>query len=1106
MLPAELDQLPYPRRVPTLLAMLRGLDDPEPAVAQLAGGGPDERFLAVTAATALGLRAVVAGAVEDPDPSVRAVAVRNALRAGWIPAPQLLADAPAASRRMILRRLRERPGSGDEIIDLVRERHGDREAALALPACTTATVERLLPDLAPAVVSWKALGHRHGSAVLAHAAARLAEDGPLVWDEITPAVGASVHAGPELVLDLLERHPLPAGLPPVDLRLPARAAPARVLRLLLGHTGDVPATAVLRSLRDLPIEDLAALVRNRPGPGPMLAALPPGRRAALYDALPPAGPFLDDRSLSLVPSWVRHREARRVLALPEVAAHETDRARWSAYLPGEEALPVLDELARAADPRSRATAYDRMGELAGREPGVLPAVLARYAALRHEQDPVRRHVVRQLTTLARHIGPESAGLLTRIVDDALAAPDLSGDSRRALGTLPWELLERHPDEPALVRWSLDTIARLPGTVPADLGDRLRPGQEHLVVAALHHHLTADAAVLCTLAESLGRRAWAVPDLQDLLHLAATDRDGHPQRAVPLWLADPSTRDERVATLIAWDPSTVQLDAVWRAVCARRTDLLDAVLPGPPLGLMVGRRARWRPGPPHHVRRWLPRQRRAYAEALAAIAADPALDTGFRAAALTDAAKVPGIGREILAVHLHPSATDPSLLRLHETALRGLPWTDRPGEELGELLAHASDDHARVALSAAERAARFVAPSHLLTHLGDLALGRTPGAGTVPTGPGPAGAAGPVRPQDVAGAAGLAGPAAVRLTSRKAAVRLLGRYGPPGAVDVLAQVWRQGGAHRDLRAAVVAAVRGRWTSPVTWVILAEAATGTREEIAAVLAVDPRTLTRAARVRYAPLVAATCTGPDRTAAAAGWETLPSWIPWAPDVTGMVVGALCGADPANGLRAPGQARLIDALLTRPPQPGRGFLEQVAERLVARDAADPDPGTSRADRPARRRLESVVEDAQGPWQHPEPVRRAALHLAGIPRFRGLAATLLVSLVDLGSTGPDPLVAGLAEISDLLTGRPVLAARLAEQLGSRVIRDSHRVRPATVLAVVNRLGAREDKAGGLFALALFQAGTVQGWSDPWLAALHRLRAHPDADVADAAYARTPAP
>ncbi|WP_433796640.1 HEAT repeat domain-containing protein [Actinoplanes sp. CA-252034] len=1055
MLSDELDLLPYPQRIPALLELLRRRPDPEARTAELATGGPYERFLAVTAAAALGFRPIVVQALQDPDPAVRAEAVRQALRAGWTTGGDLLADAPPVLRHLILRLLRKRPGSGDAVIDLVRERYGDREAAVLLPACTTATVSRLLPGLARSLVSWKVLARRHSAAVLDWAHAGLAATPEPDWPAFTAAVGACSRTEPARVLDLLERHT--AGtLPDIDLTPLAARFPARTAALVI--TMDPTAhrlrhlhSRVLPHLVSLGVDDLAALTAINPD---LLALLPPARRAEVYAAVPQTDePWA--RHIESLPEPLRTREVRRVLALPHVAAAPHRTRRWRLYLPAAEALPILDEEVHDDEPRERASAYTSMVDVARREPAAVPQVLGRLRRVRNERDAVRRVVVEALRTLIPHFTGADAAALTAITDAAIEARDLSARTRDQLVELAWAALAARPagdpgDESA--DWALGMIARLP--IPYYLETPLRRGQERLVTAALRKRLAVDTAVLFDLVDLLETRARQVPELQELLRRAAGPSSPADvrARAVQLWLDDPRTRAARAAELLREDPSAARLAPVWREISGWSTTLLDTVLHDPTLI-----------GPPAHVRRWTPRQQRAYAATLAGVAADTEAEPVARTTAVKSLARVPVAGRELLAAFLDAPETP-----VAEAALGALPWTDRPDEALPVLLGHAGGDRALVALSAADRASRFVNASALAGVLREVLLAPSSSP--------------------------------VRVSSRKAAIRILARYGPPDVAHLFVDVWHTPGTHPDVRAAVVTALRGRTPSPDAWSVLADAARSTAPaEVRALLAAGPQDLREADRPGYASLVVSACTRPHPRVAVEAYRALSSWIPWAPEAIAVIVDVLAERiDSPVFWHAELRRSLVAALLDRPGAEGRAALAQIFERLVEQDRRDPGPGTPDRDHPARRYLTRIVEDVvQWVQNHrtgdPQPIREAARSLAAEPAFLADGADLLRALA-----GPD--ADALAEVADLVADRPVLAARLAEQIaGGRTVA----ARLDDIPATARRLGERGDLPGGLFALALVAAaGQAKRWDEPWPDELRRLRAHPQPEVADAAYRR----
>jgi hypothetical protein len=87
-----------------------------------------------------------------------------------------------------------------------------------------------------------------------------------------------------------------------------------------------------------------------------------------------------------------------------------------------------------------------------------------------------------------------------------------------------------------------------------------------------------------------------------------------------------------------------------------------------------------------------------------------------------------------------------------------------------------------------------------------------------------------------------------------------------------------------------------------------------------------------------------------------------------------------------------------------------------------------------------------------------------------------------------------LDEVADFCAGRPVLAVRAVGLIGEPP--DL-----ARVPVLVRGLMGRGDPAGGLVAVALVRPGVRFGWAAPWRDLLVALRAHPDADVREEAYA-----
>ncbi|MEU0806430.1 hypothetical protein [Streptomyces sp. NPDC005970] len=1120
---AALDPLPYQRRMRELALRARAAS----AHGQLAGllealseRGGYERGLAAMAAAVGGRTAYLEGRLTDPDPVVRGHALKAARRGQLTDAALEAAfeDAPAAVRGRLTRTVvaGRRTALADRLVDPLRERWGDVEAARVLPACGPETVARLLPGLFHAVGSWRALASRHPAAVLDEAERQLSALPEALrgdwWLRHASCVALAARAEPQRALGLLERlchGPLPL---PVWHRLGALAAaePGRTIRLLLTPEragvlrGRGLDRAVLRRLVRADPPELAHLARalghEAQALSRLLAALPPSRRPAFFDAAVAERDLthaeLEPVLLEVLPRARREAEARRMAERArERGASWVTVLEAVSYLPVGEAREELLRATRRSAADDRALAYPLLIRNAARsgDPEAVTSLLALLERLRNEQDPVRSAALRALSGTHPSLFLDAAAEhLDRVATDAIQARDSSPATRQALHRLAVALLREHAvtGRRELIGWALRTVTRLAGNVGrGDLGRldaTLRRGQEQAVFEALRPWLEAgadrvDHELTFALARSLGRRAHAMPELQELLRQAIQFGSNDTVRtAVGLWLEDPARRDERVAELLALEPSAAVLPPVLDVLTHRRTDLLDVVLDDtPPYGRFLTPGSHWTPPVGHGIGRWLPRQRAAAARILARAAADGSLRTDQRAGAIAAAARIPDHGAEAA---LAWTGSDDVVLA--EAALAALVWTDRPAEHLPLLLAHAGGDRARVAVYAATRATLFMAPSRLEGLLrGVLA----PGEGT-----------------SAAAEGGTAVPA--KVTSRKEAARLAAtRLPAPDAAALLADAYHAPGQHHDVRAACVAFATGLLGHESAWELLSAAARGRREPRWAVLRTRPLDLPELHRERYARLIRDVCDTDDPEVVRAGHAALAIWAPWAPDAAAVLVAAATDLDDRAGWQSAADA-LIDLMAAVPD--GMPEDNPLAWVLAALAAADTDPRTPDAepdrDRPARRRIGRITARlAQHSRMRPgtmRPVATAAAELlAGYEPFVADAAQVLVNAVDLDAE-PGVLTAALARLARLHATRPALAARTADALHQRLRTAARPGRSEALLRAAQDLGDDGAHASGLFAVTLTEVGGARTtWTEPWRTRLRALRRHPHPDVRDAA-------
>ncbi|UQI46295.1 hypothetical protein M1P56_19075 [Streptomyces sp. HU2014] len=1104
---AVIDPMPRPRRLHHTALRARELSaagELSAVVAELARRGAYGRGLAALAAEAGHDIAWLQAHLTDPVSTVRHHAV-TAVRRGHIPDAAVTAameDAPGAVRRELTRAVvaGRRTALADALVRPVRARWGDDEAARLLPGCGPGTVAELLPVLFHGITGWTGLARHHSAAILDEAGRQLAATPETSrgdwWRANAASVAATVEAEPLRVLDLLERFCHEEPPPRIQHRIGrlAAAAPGRTIRLLLApgrgtaHPLRLGAPLLRTFVRHDPPEltELArALGHDQRALADLLRRMAPSRRAACYDAAM-AGratghSILSDDLLDVLPRARREAEARRMAAQAREHGASWQRVLGCvAFLPVAEARAELLAATRRSVPEERAYAYQLLLRNAARtrEPAAVTELLADgLGRLRNEQDPVRSPALATLAGVHPALFTrEAVPHLERIATDAVEARDLSWNGVSALGNLAHALLREHAGtgEQELTGWALRTLTRLFSNIRLRL-EGLGRGQEREIVDALLPSVEAavdkaDHAPLLHLARALGRRAHAFPVVQDLLRRAIREgTDGTAIQAVWLWLDDPRTRDERLRELLALDVSFATHPLVVRILTHRRTDLLDVVLGDtPPYGRLLPANRHWLPLVGPATAGWTPRQQAAAARLLARAAQDTSLTAYQRVDALRGAAWIPGPGTEIL--RRHAGSTE---VQLAEAALAALAHTDRPGEHLTTLLAHAGGDRARVAIYAATRVSRFVAPSHLAVALRGLLLADS----------------------------------GVKVTSRKEAARLAAAVLPVrDAAALLAEACAHPGQHRDVQAACVAATTDLLDRPEAWEMLEAAVTGRRELRLAVLGTDPYRLREEHRPRYAGLVHTMCRTDDAEVAQAGYAALGHWARWVPEAAGTLVDVVTDLDDRTGWRTAATA-LCGVVTTGPSgTPGVAPLIRALSTLIDADTGGgtPDAEPDR-DRPARRRVRHVVAHltAGGRWNHRRtlPVTLAVVELLRTsPDFVADAVELTAQSLDLDAA-PDVLAAELIRLAGLHEGRPALAARTAEGLDQR-LRTSRNGADGAFGHAARVLSEDGGHAAGLLAVALtVTGGRRTDWADHWRERLRELRRHPHPDVRDAALA-----
>lgn len=1081
MSPAEpvwepaLEALPYPRRMRELsLRARRAAGTPElrETLADLSARGPCERRTALHIALAARDLPYLERALAGPDMALRRAALRavRTLPVSDDAAAAVLDDAPADLRRALYRTLRHsrRAALADRLLPDVRARWGDREAAALLPACTSETVARLLPDLEHAVTAWRTLAGRHPGAFLARGRDQAAEWS--WWRRCRAGLPALARHDPAGLLELLEANgsrlaltQLPSTIVPALFRVDAVRA-ARVVRRA-GRRNRFPA-AYYEHMGRLPVPELREFVPADPySLRELLVNVPPGRRAEVYDLARGDGhPGL--AALPLLPLLPPDRaagEARRMLEWHGSVWHSARSRlddpgiplRLTAQLPYAEAAGPLREAALGGDPRLRGLARTLLVEATARTGDAarlrdLVAELARRT--RNERDPLRAELVAALASVqVRLLDDAFAEPLEEIAAAAVGARDSSPATRRGLRDLADRVLA-HSAKPALLRWALGAYTLLVarrGTEALDghrLGRVLPRGRERELFAVLRPE-PDDHEVVVALARALGRRAFALADLQDRLRTAVREAPEPLARAAAaLWLADPGRRERRAAELAAADASAIALPEVWRVVAGRRTDLLLPALErarpgrfGDPGGVPAIQ--------PQHPGRWTPGQVGRVRELLAS-APGP---VGARITAVASLGRLPG-GLDDLAARA--DGDEPGLA---EAALEAMAASDRPAETLAVLLRHARGRRSAVAVAALARVAASVPPSGL----------------------------GPVLAEALTGPDGT-------VAVRKQAARLIERVRVPGAADALLRAWDDPRLHRDVRVAVAAALRRMPEDPRALAALDAAAGPYSSEplLRTLLQARPAEYAPAHRPAYAALVrrlGAAADGPGVRFRAS--KAFAAWVRWYNGDHEAVLAAVADpADPAGDDELP----VLNALVR-----AGSVAEEALEVLSALLAAEPGER-------ARSRIAAVAHVIGGlPAGHPNaPLARRVvgmlaehpLHLAG-----AVDVALLSARLNVDDASAERIAEELADLAALLRGRPVLASRVADRRLDHALGGPGRRgigAPDRLLPAARALTGRDDVASHLLAVGVVRrGGLAAGWTGEWRDLLDGLRRSPHVEV-----------
>ena len=1101
----ELPGLPHAERVRLLVRTAREHDGEAglaPLLDELSAASAYHAGLVVDAARAIGDTDRLKALTRHPGAVVR-IRARAALPLDAQSPDELAAaylDMPLAERRRLEARLgrAHRTDLIDALLDLPLS---DVDRARLLPRAGRERVEALLPDLADLLPSVAALAQRRPDALLDALQSRLAGRAPAARDEawawaapglpslaenrserllgllaeagpttvipraLEPRLGLLMGRDPRAVTDLLRTCPWPAGLRP-------GWGPPRFIRGLrrrIAALADEQVGPLARGWRAAKNEDrLIAL----------LDALPPSRRAGALDAAL-TGVRTRTRvwsapALEVMPTPRRQAEAERMASLPDATA-PLRRLELAAFMTPERAREAAEPRLHALDAEERGAAWRALIGSAARARDVegLRSVLKRLPQLANEQDPVRADAAEALSAvpvplLARAGTDELEGFARA----AMEARDTSVRTFVPLQRAAWRLLVHAaatglPTRGACALLELitdqDNVIRVPFrlSLPPDAAAELVTALDPVMRRAARRHRFALAFGLW---DALGRRAWRDETLLSLIRQALDAPDDHARRcAAAVLVADPSTRARRVGELLERDETFATNGSVQWAVCRSRQDLVGVFSRRKALKgrFWTGRRAFVPVDLPGPFSLWAPEHLRAYAGALTR-ALDDAVTTDWDRRRIAGAlAALPTTRPEDLGPLLHSDS-----VQVVEGALAVLPTLDDAEAALGLLLDRAGTDRAGVAMLAASHCADRVRPERAVELLAPV---------TVPP---------------------------AKVTSRKEAVRILGRMRTPQSLALLVRLGLDPTTHSDVRTAVGRALLAHLDEPEAWEVLrALASGGGRDAALSLAATSPRQMAVRHRAAYAEVLLTAPREPETLAA------LGQWCQEIPDLTQRLASTIL-----DGQRVP--ARVAIATVVAHAEraadwgPHLKLVRGLLERATSPD--EPDAG-AQEDLPHLRRLEELVaglvpDRAAALTWHREHLGRLAEVLSASPWTAGPARRVRLAAFDWAEVADAADAAatadGLADLADRSADGGLLADLLDDAAATLALARSERLLPDAGAdpGMVDALLARRRPAADVLALALTQdGGGAAGWPPAWRERLRALRRCPVALVAERA-------
>lgn len=762
---------------------------------------------------------------------------------------------------------------GSKLYTSVMQQFGYREALYLLPLCDEKIVEEHIFKYGNLINNWKKVTKKYPEVVLNYLKEILKDASEkeqiMLWYRCSSAFSVLIEKRSSDILEMAMNYFTEKSIPIViesNFRRLVRKEPDLVFKLIMrpGYTGllnstfyyTIP-TIISKNIRFFSSEQVikfARILNQSPFKlGELLKALKPSDRGEVftgaYEGIDTKNYVWPDNLMEALPHEIRFKEAERMLALRSVKENlyrplqvksccDISLVRQDFY--NSVKVPKAEERIFALKNLIRCTGLCR------KELGETLVYLER---IKNEQDTVRMDVFQSLSSIKPSLyREEHIPLLKKIIDFILEARDTSFGTRQAVQMLALSIMGYNAKNPEnkLFLFSLEILRKLAGqsgslSLPV-LESSLPKGVEYKIIEVLKPVIKSAIAIekynlIKSLAFSLGKRAWKIKELQDMLKAATEAKPDHIARdAVELWLSCPETRDERVRELIKKDRSVITIPSVFNHIHLKRQEWLDYYLTGKAVKgkFLTGKTIYLLPAF-HGFYRWLPRQEKVFASFLVAIIKDKKRDLWERAGAIKRLASMTVTKISDLTEYLKDSDVN-----IVESALGSLIYLDKTEGIIPILTKHLDDDRARVAMYTLSAAIHSMACDSIRSVIMEI-LGRDK----------------------------------LKITVYKELFRLIGDFGIDPDCSILKKEWEKKDLHRDVKLAILHSARKLLEKDTSWELLEKASLSSDQAIAlSLLEQNPFDIPFQFREKYLNLLLKIAGHKDMEVRKKAFLKLPDW----------------------------------------------------------------------------------------------------------------------------------------------------------------------------------------------------------------------------------------